>query len=148
MCYSPERFRPVSSIIFFIYDGINCPTTTMKEWGAGGRGGGGRGGGSPGPLPLISHCLQRTNSAIPLALRCHLGSFSYMLLSLLGWRRSFVIPKTSRFCCNLLALMHILQSDSPLRESYYIPWSLYIFCVTYKKKLITVSYWPEAFKTL
>ena len=39
-----------------------------------------KGGGSPVPLPLIRHCLQRTNSASPLALRCHLGSFSYIWL--------------------------------------------------------------------
>ena len=27
MCYSSERFRLVFSIIYFIYDSINCPTT-------------------------------------------------------------------------------------------------------------------------
>ena len=31
-CHSPERFRPVFSIVLFIYDTINCPTT----WGEGG----------------------------------------------------------------------------------------------------------------
>ena len=35
MCYSSERFRPVFSIIYFIYDSINCPTTV-----GGGVGGG------------------------------------------------------------------------------------------------------------
>ena len=54
MCYSPERFRPVSSIIFFIYDGINCPTTTMKEAGGGG------GGRFPG-APLLDPPLVTAN---------------------------------------------------------------------------------------
>ena len=33
MCYSSERFRQVASIIYFIYDSINCPTT-VSEGGA------------------------------------------------------------------------------------------------------------------
>ena len=35
MCYSSERFRRVASIIYFIYDSINCPTTVSE--GGGGR---------------------------------------------------------------------------------------------------------------
>ena len=31
MCYSPERFRPVFSIIYFIYGSINCPTTKKRD---------------------------------------------------------------------------------------------------------------------
>ena len=31
MCYSPERFRPVFSINYFIYDSINCPTTILDH---------------------------------------------------------------------------------------------------------------------
>ena len=30
MCYSSERFRRVASIIYFIYDSINCPTTVSE----------------------------------------------------------------------------------------------------------------------
>ena len=36
MCYSSERFRPVFSIIYFIYDSINCPTTRGEGGGGGG----------------------------------------------------------------------------------------------------------------
>ena len=35
MCYSSEPFRRVASIIYFIYDSINCPTTVSE--GGGGR---------------------------------------------------------------------------------------------------------------
>ena len=31
MCYSPERFRPVFSIIYLIYDSVNCPTTKKRD---------------------------------------------------------------------------------------------------------------------
>ena len=31
MCYSPERFRPVLSIIYLIYDSVNCPTTKKRD---------------------------------------------------------------------------------------------------------------------
>ena len=34
MCYSPERFRPVFSINYFLYDSINCTTTLLDHgWG-------------------------------------------------------------------------------------------------------------------
>ena len=33
MCYSSERFRPVFSIIYFIYDSINCPTGKVAHFG-------------------------------------------------------------------------------------------------------------------
>ena len=33
MCYSSERFRRVASIIYFIYDSINCPTTVSEGVG-------------------------------------------------------------------------------------------------------------------
>ena len=33
MCYSSERFRRVASIIYFIYDSINCPTTVSEGGG-------------------------------------------------------------------------------------------------------------------
>ena len=35
MCYSSERFRRVASIIYFICDSINCPTTVSEGVGGG-----------------------------------------------------------------------------------------------------------------